>query len=182
MTKNIIVVLFAIFLVAGTGFLLYEKSRTHTPLGIINPTPTVGSLALQDIKQIMNTPSSTTEPSANPVRTLEGGLQVQDMVVGGGQEVVPGMAVAVHYTGWLADGTKFDSSLDRGEPFSFLLGQGQVIKGWDLGVAGMRVGGKRHLIIPSDLGYGDRGAGDVIPPGATLVFDVELLAVQDVKK
>jgi FKBP-type peptidyl-prolyl cis-trans isomerase len=86
--------------------------------------------------------------------------------------------MTVHYTGWLTNGTKFDSSVDRGQPFDFGLGKGQVIKGWDLGVAGMKVGGKRRLIIPADLAYGARGAGGVIPPNARLIFDVELLGVR----
>lgn len=105
-------------------------------------------------------------------------LQVEDQVVGNGAEATSGNTVDVHYTGWLTDGTKFDSSLDRGKPFSFKLGAGMVIKGWDQGVAGMKVGGKRKLTIPSELGYGQRGAGGVIPPGATLVFEVELLGVR----
>ncbi|MFM8559648.1 MAG: FKBP-type peptidyl-prolyl cis-trans isomerase, partial [bacterium] len=105
-------------------------------------------------------------------------LQYEDLVVGNGTMAEPGMNVSVHYTGWLTDGTKFDSSVDRGQPFQFQLGAGQVIRGWDEGVKGMRIGGKRKLTIPSDMGYGARGAGGVIPPNATLVFDVELLGVK----
>ncbi len=112
-------------------------------------------------------------------------LQKIDVKQGTGAEAVGGKAVLVHYTGWLYDATapdhhgqKFDSSLDRGQPFGFVLGAGRVIKGWDEGVAGMKVGGKRTLVIPPELGYGSRGAGGVIPPNATLVFDVELLDVR----
>jgi FKBP-type peptidyl-prolyl cis-trans isomerase len=105
-------------------------------------------------------------------------LKVEDIVEGTGPEAKPGDNVTVHYTGWLTDGTKFDSSLDAGTPFTFGLGQGQVIRGWDEGVAGMKVGGKRRLTIPASMGYGDQGAGGgAIPPGATLVFDVELLSI-----
>jgi FKBP-type peptidyl-prolyl cis-trans isomerase FkpA len=104
-------------------------------------------------------------------------LQYEDLVVGTGAEAQPGQNVSVHYTGWLTDGTKFDSSVDRGKPFQFPLGAGRVIKGWDVGVAGMKIGGKRRLTIPPDMGYGARGAGNVIPPNATLVFEVELLGL-----
>ncbi len=106
------------------------------------------------------------------------GLKYTDLEVGTGEEAKAGHNVKVHYTGWLENGTKFDSSLDRREPFQFKLGAGQVIRGWDEGVAGMKVGGKRKLTIPSDLGYGARGAGGVIPPNSTLIFDVELLGVK----
>lgn len=112
-------------------------------------------------------------------------LQIIDVVEGDGATAEAGKLVVVHYTGWLYEpaaddnkGTKFDSSVDRNDPFVFPLGAGRVIQGWDEGVAGMQVGGKRTLIIPSDMAYGDRGAGAVIPPGATLLFDVELLDVQ----
>ncbi|MBM4181004.1 MAG: FKBP-type peptidyl-prolyl cis-trans isomerase [Betaproteobacteria bacterium] len=113
--------------------------------------------------------SATTTPS---------GLIIDELNLGEGEEAKTGDTVRVHYTGWLTDGSKFDSSVDRDEPFDFPLGRGYVIRGWDEGVAGMRVGGRRKLTIPPDLGYGARGAGGVIPPNATLVFEVELLAVR----
>ncbi len=110
------------------------------------------------------------------------GLKYTDVKVGTGAEAKPGKTVSVHYTGWLYNGgtkgKKFDSSHDRGQPFDFPLGGGQVIAGWDEGVAGMKVGGKRTLVIPPDLGYGARGAGGAIPPGSTLFFEVELLGVK----
>ena len=111
---------------------------------------------------------STTSPT---------GLIVEEVVVGDGALAASGQSVTVHYTGWLTDGTKFDSSKDRDDPFVFPLGAGHVIKGWDEGVQGMKVGGTRKLTIPPALGYGARGAGGVIPPNATLVFEVELLGV-----
>lgn len=129
-------------------------------------------------------PSEPVNPSgdepvtdANPLVTLPSGLQYEDLQVGNGPSPQPGDQVTVHYTGTLIDGKQFDSSRDRGRPFQFKIGVGQVIKGWDEGVASMKVGGRRKLIIPSELGYGSRGAGGVIPPDATLVFDVELLGV-----
>ena len=129
------------------------------------------------------TMASAQEKNAAPTKvtgkptTTASGLQYWDIVVGTGATAVAGKTVKVHYTGWLTDGKKFDSSVDRGQPFPFSLGAGQVIKGWDEGVAGMKVGGKRQLRIPPELGYGARGAGGVIPPNATLIFDVELLDV-----
>ena len=107
--------------------------------------------------------------------TTESGLQYEDVTVGNGAIATAGKMASVHYTGWLTDGKKFDSSKDRNEPFTFKLGAGQVIKGWDEGVQGMQVGGVRKLTIPPALGYGARGAGGVIPPNATLIFEVEFL-------
>jgi FKBP-type peptidyl-prolyl cis-trans isomerase FkpA len=132
--------------------------------------------------------ADTNKPKEKTMTTLPkavNDLMKIDQKVGDGAEAIPPVQVTVHYTGWLYDpskpeghGNKFDSSVDRGEPFSFYLGGGQVIRGWDEGVAGMKVGGKRTLIIPAHMGYGSRGAGGVIPPYATLVFDVELLGVR----
>ncbi|HJT77251.1 MAG TPA: FKBP-type peptidyl-prolyl cis-trans isomerase [Gemmataceae bacterium] len=110
--------------------------------------------------------------------TTPSGLQYEDLQEGSGAAAKAGDNVEVHYTGWLTNGTKFDSSHDRNRPFSFRLGAGQVIQGWDEGVAGMKPGGKRKLTIPASLGYGSRGAGGVIPPNADLVFEVELLRVR----
>ena len=124
--------------------------------------------------------SAQTPPGAAIV--LPGGTRATDSTIGTGTEAQPGRYISVHYTGWLYSdggrGKKFDSSRDRGQPFGFVLGAGDVIQGWDEGFAGMKVGGKRTLIIPSEAGYGIRGAGDDIPPGATLIFDVELLGVE----
>jgi FKBP-type peptidyl-prolyl cis-trans isomerase len=132
-----------------------------------------GSLAHGEKKMTNSEPQTVTTAS---------GLKYRDTEVGTGAKAEPGKLVTVHYTGWLDDsgklGKKFDSSKDRNEPFKFALGAHQVISGWDEGVAGMLVGGKRTLIIPSELGYGARGAGGVIPPNAVLIFDVELLGVQ----
>ena len=120
--------------------------------------------------------------TAGDVMTTASGLQITDATVGTGASPAPGQTCVMHYTGWLfkdgVKGAKFDSSLDRGQPFEFAIGKGQVIGGWDEGVASMKVGGKRTLIIPPALGYGARGAGGVIPPNATLMFDVELLGVK----
>ena len=129
------------------------------------------------IIQNQNKKSQALVSTGNLVTTATG-LQYQDLILGNGEDAITGNTVSVHYTGWLEDGTKFDSSLDRGQPFEFTLGLGQVIQGWDEGVTGMKVGGKRKLIIPPDLAYGSSGAGGVIPPNATLTFEVELLEIK----
>ncbi len=127
-------------------------------------------------------PFARSNAATNQVIEMPDGLKYTDETTGNGAEATAGKKVSVHYTGWLYNngvkGAKFDSSVDRGQPFQFTLGAHQVIAGWDEGVAGMKVGGKRTLIIPPELGYGARGAGGVIPPNATLMFDVELLGVQ----
>jgi peptidylprolyl isomerase len=124
---------------------------------------------------------ATAQTAGRPT-TTSSGLQIIDAVVGTGASPQTGQTLSMHYTGWLYEngqkGRKFDSSVDRGQPFEFPIGVGRVIKGWDEGVASMKVGGKRTLIIPPDLGYGARGAGGVIPPNATLMFDVELISIK----
>jgi peptidylprolyl isomerase len=130
----------------------------------------------------VSAPAGRSDAADNQVIEMPDGLKYTDTKTGEGAAARSGNKVSVHYTGWLSDngakGKKFDSSVDRGQPFQFTLGQHQVIAGWDEGVAGMKVGGKRTLTIPPELGYGARGAGGVIPPNATLIFDVELLQVQ----
>ena len=131
----------------------------------------------------LSTPATAGEPAGTNMTTTTSGLQITDIKVGTGATPATGQTCVMHYTGWLykdgVKGAKFDSSLDRGQPFEFSIGRRQVIGGWDEGVASMKVGGKRTLIIPPELGYGARGAGGVIPPNATLMFDVELLGVKE---
>ena len=126
---------------------------------------------------LATTPLQGATMSDSKTVTTASGLKYEDVKQGTGETATAGKMVSVHYTGWLTDGKKFDSSKDRGQPFEFPLGGGRVIKGWDEGVQGMKVGGVRKLTIPASLGYGSRGAGAVIPPDATLVFEVELLGV-----
>lgn len=122
--------------------------------------------------------SAVPASASNAPRTTATGLIIETLATGSGPTAKSGDKVSVHYTGWLTNGTKFDSSRDRNEPFNFRLGAGQVIPGWDEGVAGMQQGGKRRLTVPAHLAYGSRGAGGVIPPNAVLIFEVELLAIQ----
>lgn len=125
-----------------------------------------------------NTGTQAQQMAAQPNNAVPSNLKIEELKAGTGTEAVAGKMVTVHYTGWLTDGKKFDSSLDRKDPFKFMLGAGQVIQGWDKGVQGMKIGGKRKLTIPPELGYGATGAGNVIPPNSTLVFEVELLNVE----
>jgi len=149
----------------------------------------VSLAACGDGEEVGPAETPATTPAVTPVEggppdvsgeptTTESGLQYIDIVVGTGDSPQSGQTAEVHYTGWLTDGTKFDSSLDRGQPFSFVIGAGRVIAGWDEGVASMKVGGERRLIIPPELGYGEQGYPPVIPANAELTFDVELLAIK----
>jgi peptidylprolyl isomerase len=148
--------------------------------GVIPPNATLTfDVELVDVQDgPPGAPAAPQEIAEGDYTTTDSGLKYYDMEEGSGDAAQTGQNVVVHYTGWLEDGTKFDSSLDRGEPFTFGLGQRQVISGWDEGVAGMKPGGQRQLVIPSELGYGEAGSGGVIPANATLIFEVELIEAQ----
>lgn len=145
--------------------------------GVIPPNATL-IFEVELVEILPGAPEAPTKVDEGDYVTTASGLKYYDFEIGDGPTPKTEQQVVVHYTGWLEDGTKFDSSLDRGSPFSFVLGMGRVIPGWDEGLSTMKVGGKRQLVIPPELGYGDKGAGGVIPPNATLIFEVELLAVQ----
>jgi FKBP-type peptidyl-prolyl cis-trans isomerase FkpA len=149
-----------------------QLSRTLTAATVA----VMGALAVPLLSQTEGKPMEPAKEENKEIVTASG-LKYVDLKIGDGEEARAGKSVEVHYTGWLESGAKFDSSRDRGEPLKFKLGVARVIKGWDEGVAGMRVGGKRKLLIPSALGYGKQGAGSVIPPNANLVFEVELISV-----
>lgn len=175
MSKNVVplLIVLAVIFVGGMGIFFLSNQKNPTSDININPTPFPTSA-------IISTPMPQATSGANMgnVLTTESGLKLLDEIIGNGQEVKSGDTVTVHYLGTLENGTKFDSSYDRSTPFTTQIGVGQVIKGWDEGIVGMKVGGKRKLIIPPDLGYGQQGAGDSIPPNSTLVFEVELLEVK----
>jgi FKBP-type peptidyl-prolyl cis-trans isomerase len=162
-------------------------SRSGSALTLALAVALMATLAVSGCSSPASTtpsePAKTEAPATQPAPSTPApaeqatGLKMEDTVVGTGAEAKPGDTVTVHYTGYLTDGTKFDSSLDSGQPFQFTIGQGRVIPGWEQGIPGMKVGGKRKLTIPPELGYGAQGAGSDIPPNATLVFEVELLAV-----
>ncbi len=154
-----------------------KPAESAKPAAAIAANPAVQNATAAAVAQPPAAVPAGKEGSVQKV-TTPSGLQYEEIIVGTGAQPTAGQTVVVHYTGTLTDGKKFDSSVDRGQPFKFVLGRGMVIKGWDEGLSTMKVGGKRKLTIPPDLGYGARGAGGVIPPNATLVFDVELIAVQ----
>ncbi|MDO8452517.1 MAG: FKBP-type peptidyl-prolyl cis-trans isomerase [bacterium] len=163
--RNLIVV--AVLLVLAGIF--YFATRTKKEATVMDDTK---------LAEATTTPTPTTEAtSSGNVQTLDGGLKIEDTKIGTGEAVKSGDTISIHYKGTLEDGTKFDSSYDRGQPFQTQIGVGRVIQGWDKGVPGMKVGGKRKLIIPPALGYGAAGAPGAIPPNATLLFDVELIEI-----
>lgn len=169
-------------MVACAALVLFAQfANNNPPTAIASPQTT--QVAMNTGKPAATPkPTTTNKPMTDAAKTPEtttaSGLKYQDVQVGTGASPATGQTVEVHYTGTLEDGTKFDSSRDRGQTFKFQIGVGQVIKGWDEGVGSMKVGGRRNLIIPPNLGYGERGAGGVIPPNATLLFDVELVGVK----
>lgn len=167
---------FGIVVICGVMLILSAVFNVGSQTAIaeeINPTTTEIQIAAKPAEDITNM-----DIDLSKATTTESGLQYIDEVVGEGDSPMEGEMVTVHYTGKLTNGKVFDSSVKRNEPFSFVIGVGQVIKGWDEGVITMKPGGKRTLIIPADLGYGSRGAGGVIPPNSTLIFDVELIAIR----
>ena len=167
MSKNKIIYILVISLVAIMAWFFIKKSMN------VSNNSELGSLVKKD---------EVVEPGNDTWVKLANGLEMQDVVVGSGAEAKKGDVVSAHYVGTLSNGQKFDSSYDHGQPFSFALGGGMVIQGWDLGLVGMKVGGKRKLIIPPDLGYGDRNIGEgLIPPNSILLFDVELVGVKTLK-
>ncbi|MFA6158478.1 MAG: FKBP-type peptidyl-prolyl cis-trans isomerase [Candidatus Paceibacterota bacterium] len=171
----------AVALVAA-AILFFGGAIWKTLKGTITPA---GQTPTTQIDVNASTTGSTTESSSETatITTMQNtsktpGLEIYDEKVGTGAEAKAGQTIQAHYVGTLVNGTKFDSSVDRGQPFEFTLGVGQVIQGWDLGIQGMKVGGTRRLVISPDLGYGARGAGNLIPPNSTLVFEVQLIAVK----
>lgn len=166
-----VIVFCGVLLIAASTFGIGNKQEAIA--SELNPQQNAVTIAAKD-----NSAKETSKMDLENAVTTPSGLKYLDLTEGEGETPTTGQTVTVHYTGTLENGKKFDSSRDRGQPFSFKIGVGQVIQGWDEGVGSMKVGGRRTLIIPSELGYGSSGAGGVIPPNATLIFDVELLGVK----
>jgi len=177
--KTLTILAVSVIISVSLGVYFYFQSTKQVmkdiTIDIINPTPEPTILTSQ--ASPTPTPSPVASPTTATPTIFSNGLQIENLEVGQGTAVKSGDRISIHYLGTLTDGTKFDSSYDRSQPFETQIGVGQVIQGWDLGVVGMKVGGKRRLTIPPALGYGERGAGAVIPPNATLIFEVELVGI-----
>jgi peptidylprolyl isomerase len=158
-------------------FFAQPQSGSDKAIASEPPATIIANNAIENINTTTEEPTMTAAANDADLVTTESGLKYKELKVGAGATPTQGQTVTVHYVGTLEDGSKFDSSRDRNSPFSFKLGVGQVIKGWDEGLSTMKVGGRRQLVIPPELGYGARGAGGVIPPNAVLIFDVELLKI-----
>jgi len=170
--QRVIIGVIILIVAVVIGYFVFRDYKTRTEAATATPTTTANTT--YPIGTLDTTPPA---PTANAVTTASG-LIYEDLQVGDGATAKTGDTVSVNYTGWLADGTKFDSSLDRGTPLEFTLGAGQVIPGWDEGVTGMNVNGTRLLVIPPELAYGAQGAGSTIPPNATLTFEVQLIEIK----
>jgi len=163
MTKSVLVFVILVVFIAIAVWFVIQKTR-EAGRTTITPTPTA-------------TPTSTPAPEASEPVRYENGLVVQDVIIGNGKIAENGDTLSAHYVGALEDGTVFDESYGKGQPIQFVLGSGQLIPGWELGIVGMKEGGKRRLVIPPELAYGAQGAGDAIPPNATILFEIELVSV-----
>lgn len=177
MSKNSIIILIALVVISAGLYFLFDGKNGSPEGAQMNLPGSNGTSSTPDQNAFKSEVNSADSQKSNATQ-----LKIEVLKEGSGREAKAGDTVRVHYTGTLADGQKFDSSVDRGQPFSFALGAGQVIAGWDQGLLGMKVGEKRRLTIPSALGYGSRGAGEVIPPDATLIFEVEMLKIEGAEK
>ncbi len=190
MNKNITLIILLVLVLIVSVIFVIDKSTdqaqktdqvlTNTQAkSAINVSQTIEQNTNQEnIESVLENINLTDTQDNQQINENSMSLKIEVLNEGQGTAITTGQTASVHYTGWLTDGTKFDSSIDRGEPFEFMVGAGQVIAGWDQGVLGMKAGEKRKLTIPADLGYGVNGAGGVIPPNATLIFEVELLAIK----
>lgn len=172
MSKSVFIfTILVVFVVIAVWFVVQKNKNSEDLIEVPSPTATPAATPISEGGQPFD------PAQGKPVR-YDNGLIVQDIIVGNGKVAANGDTLAAHYIGTLENGTKFDSSYDRGQPLEFVLGAGQLIQGWEFGLVGMKEGGKRKLVVPASLGYGAKGAGGVIPPNATLVFEIELVSVK----
>ena len=178
--EKMVIIGFFVVIVLIAAVVWYQENKKKIEYIPVKEPTVIANTPIPTASLGIGSVQPTAQPTAQPTLDLKNikELMLQDIKEGTGEAVITGKKVTVNYNGYLIDGTKFDSSYDKGTPFTFSLGSGEVIKGWDQGVVGMKIGGMRRLIIPSTLGYAEKGAGDVIPPNATLVFEIELLKIE----